>query len=137
MTENPFPLRLAGQGVKCSPSADREKTEPATVTVKGVVTAVGSNSLTLDNGVTYNVKGAKIDGGLSGENAVGQTVQVEYYDGTTDAVSVYTVSGGKALDGDDSSTSSATIIAIILALIAIAIAVIVVVVRNRRKPEVK
>ena len=113
-------------------------TEPATVTAKGVVTAVGSNSLTLDNGMTFNVKGAKIDSGLSEENAVGQTVQVEYYDGTKDAINVYAVSGSKSLDGEDSSTtSSATVIAIILALIAIAIAVIVVVVRNRRKPEVK
>jgi uncharacterized protein YraI len=109
-----------------------EETEPPTVTAKGVVTAVGSNSLTLDNGSTYNLKGAKVDGILSADNAVGQEVVVEYYENSKDAVSVYPVGGSKALDSE-SGTSGVTTIAIILALIAIAIAAIVVFLRNRRK----
>ncbi len=109
-----------------------EETEPPTVTAKGVVTAVGSNSLTLDNGSTYNLKGAKVDGSLSADNAVGQEVVVEYYENSKDAVNVYPVGGSKALDSE-SGTSGATTIAIILALIAIAIAAIVVFLRNRRK----
>ena len=109
-----------------------EETEPPTVTAKGVVTAVGSNSLTLDNGSTYNLKGAKVDGSLSADNAVGQEVVVEYYENSKDAVNVYPVGGSKALDSE-SGTSGATTIAIILALIAIAIAAIIVFLRNRRK----
>ena len=109
-----------------------EETEPPTVTAKGVVTDVGSNSLTLDNGTTYNLKGAKVDGDLSSENAIGQEVVVEYYENSKDAVHVYPVSGSKSLDSE-SSTGGATTIAIILALIAIAIAAIVVFLRNRRK----
>ena len=109
-----------------------EETEPPTVTAKGVVTDVGSNSLTLDNGTTYNLKGAKVDGSLSADNAIGQEVVVEYYENSKDAVSVYPVGGSKALDSE-SGTSGATTIAIILALIAIAIAAIIVFLRNRRK----
>ena len=109
-----------------------EETEPPTVTAKGVVTAVGSNSLTLDNGSTYNLKGAKVDGDLSSDTAIGQEVVVEYYENSKDAVHVYPVGGSKSLDSE-SSTGGATTIAIILALIAIAVAAIVVFLRNRRK----
>ena len=70
--------------------------------------------------------------------AIGQEVAVEYYEGSHDAVHVYAVGGGKALDAEQSGgAGSAATIAIILALIAIAIAVVIVIVRNRRKPEVK
>jgi len=109
-----------------------EETEPPTVTAKGVVTEVGANTLTLDNGSTYNLKGAKVDGDLSSDTAIGQEVVVEYYENSKDAVHVYPVGGSKSLDSE-SSTGGATTIAIILALIAIAVAAIVVFLRNRRK----
>jgi len=109
-----------------------EETEPPTVTAKGVVTEVGANTLTLDNGSTYNLKGAKVDGDLSSDTAIGQEVVVEYYENSKDAVHVYPVGGSKSLNSE-SSTGGATTIAIILALIAIAVAAIVVFLRNRRK----
>ncbi len=110
-----------------------EETEPPTLTAKGVVTKVGANTLTLDNGTTYNLKGAQVDGDLSSETAIGQEVVVEYYENSKDAVHVYPVSGSKSLTDQANGVSGATTIAIILALIAIAIGVIVAVVRNRRK----
>ena len=129
-TEEPQTEETQPQTEETQPQT--EETEPPTVTAKGVVTDVGSNSLTLDNGTTYNLKGAKVDGDLSSENAIGQEVVVEYYENSKDAVHVYPVSGSKSLDSE-SGTGSATTIAIVLALIAIAIAAIVVFLRNRRK----
>ena len=130
VTEETQPQTEETQAPETDPPT--EETEPPTVTAKGVVAEVGSNSLTLDNGTTYNLKGAKVDGDLTSDNAIGQEVVVEYYENSKDAVHVYPVGGSKSLDSE-SSTGGATTIAIILALIAIAIAAIVVFLRHRRK----
>ena len=111
---------------------EEQTEEPETLTAKGIVTDVDGRTLTLDDKTTYNIAGAKLD--VTGEEALGQQVIVEYTEGSTDAVHVYLAAeGGKALGEEQSGAGGATKIAIILALIAIAIAVIVVLVRNRRK----
>ncbi|MBQ3466643.1 MAG: hypothetical protein IJH22_06945, partial [Firmicutes bacterium] len=99
---------------------------------KGVVTDISGRTLTLDSGKTFNVAGAKLD--VSGDEALGQTVVVEYKEGSDSAIHVYLADGSKAIGAEDSSGGgSASTIAIILALIAIAIAVVIVIIRNRRK----
>ena len=106
-----------------------------------MVTDVGANTLTLDNGQTFNIKGAKCD--VSGDEAMGQMVGVEYFDGTEDAVHVYLVGGDRSLgvgaepEDTGGGMGGAVPIAIIIVLLAIAAAVVTVVVRNRRKPESK
>ena len=116
------------------PETEPPETEPATITAKGVVTSVDGRSLTLDNGKTFNIAGATLD--VTGDEAMGQTVAVEYYEGSSDAVHVYLVGGDKAVGATESNgIGGGATAAIILALLAIAAAIIIVVVRNRRKPK--
>ena len=69
---------------------------------------------------------------ISSSDAVGQSVGIEYKEGTTDAIHVYPVDGSKGV-GEESGHGLITIV--ILGLIAAVIAAIAVVARNRRRPE--
>lgn len=113
------------------PEEPEEEPEPATLTVKGVVKEFAKDSIELEDGKKFNTKDAKIDGDLDEENAVGQTVEIEYTEDTTDAVHVYPVDAEK---GGDSSGSAAATVGIIALLAAVAAGAYLVI-RGKRKTE--